>query len=152
VIFVSQRSSSHEQQAVEAVILNGLTEELGVVAPRSLVLPNGARVDVDGVSDDESVLVEVFAHQGVLRGGQYHKVARDALKLITLARTRPAARLVLAFGDEVAARCVMGKSWLAEALRTWGVEVRVVELDAATRAELVAAQVRQMMVNPPDEA
>jgi hypothetical protein len=66
------------------------------------------------VSEDESVLVEVFAHQGRLKGGQFHKVARDALKLITLARSREASRLILAFGEEAAA-CVIGRSWLAEA-------------------------------------
>ena len=37
------------------------------------------------MSDDESVLVEVFAHQGQLKGGRRHKIAADALKLITLA-------------------------------------------------------------------
>jgi hypothetical protein len=40
-------------------------------------------------------------------------------------------------------------SWVAEALRIWGVEVFVAELEAGVRADLRAAQVRQMMVNPP---
>ncbi len=92
--------------------------------------------------------MEVFAHQGRLRGGQFHKVARDALKLITLKRTRPAAQLVLAFGDPDAAACVTGTSWLAEALRAWEVAVLVAELDKEIRAGLRAAQVRQVMVNP----
>jgi hypothetical protein len=112
-----------------------------------LRLDGGSRVDVDGVSEDESVLVEIFAHQGRHRGGQYGKVARDALKLITLARTRPGSTLVLAFADEDAARCVTGKSWLAEALKTWGIEVVVVPLDDKVREGLHAAQVRQVMIN-----
>ena len=95
------------------------------------------------MTTDESVLVEVFAHQGRLKGGQIHKVARDALKLGTLARTRPESRLVVAFGDQAAADCVLGKSWLAEALRTWGIEVFVAELEPSIRDGLVAAQVRQ---------
>lgn len=53
------------------------------LTPRSLRLGGGARVDVDGVAPDESVFVEIFAHQGRLKGAQFHKVARDALKLIT---------------------------------------------------------------------
>jgi len=110
-----------------------------------LRLGGGSRVDVDGVSEDESVLVEIFAHQGRLRGGQYGKVARDALKLITLARTRPGSKLVLAFTDEDAARCVTGKSWLAEALKTWG--HRSCRLDDKVREGLHAAQVRQVMIN-----
>ena len=142
-------SDSHEQRLAEPLILASVGKELRVeLAPRSLRLEHGARVDVDGVAPDESVLVEVFAHQGRLRGGQFHKVARDALKLITLKRTRPAAQLVLAFGDPDAAACVTGTSWLAEALRAWEVAVLVAELDKEIRAGLRAAQVRQVMVNP----
>jgi hypothetical protein len=106
-----------------------------------------ARVDVDGVAPDESVLVEVFAHQGRLKGAQFHKVARDALKLITLRRSRNDSRLILAFGDADAAACVSGNSWLAEALRTWGIEVLDVDLDDEVRTGLRVAQARQVMVN-----
>jgi hypothetical protein len=143
-------SDSREQQLAEPLILAGVGIELGVdLGPRSLCLEHGARVDVDGVSSDESVLVEVFARQGRLKGGQFHKVARDALKLITLKRTRPTAQLVLAFGDPDAAACVTGASWLAEALRVWSITVLVVALHDDVRAGLRAAQDRQVMVSPP---
>jgi hypothetical protein len=143
------QSDSLEQRTVEPLILAGVSEAVGKeLAPRSLQLEHGARVGVDGVAADESVLVEIFAHQGKLRGGQFHKVARDALKLATLARSRPDSRLIIAFGDSDAAACVTGSSWLAEALRSWKIEVVIVELDEAMRSGLRAAQVRQVMVNP----
>jgi hypothetical protein len=143
-------SDSHEQRLAEPLILAGVGKKLDVeLAPRSLRLEHGARVDVDGVAPDESVLVEIYAHQGRLRGGQFHKVARDALKLITLKRTHPTAQLVLAFADSDAAACVTGTSWLAEALRAWDITVLVVELEHDTREGLRAAQVRQVMANPP---
>lgn len=57
--------------------------------------------------------------------------------------------MVLAFADEAAARGVTGgKGWLTVALRTWNIEVVVVELDEPTRTALVEAQKRQVMVNP----
>jgi hypothetical protein len=106
-------SDSLEQRTAEPLILAGVSQAVGVpLAPRSLTLPEGARVEVDGVAEDESVLVEIFAHQGRLKGGQFHKVARDALKLATLKRTRPHARLVIAFGDAEAAACVTAGGWL----------------------------------------
>jgi hypothetical protein len=142
-------SDSLEQRTAESLILAGVSKIVGVeLAPQSLRLDGGPRVDVDGVAPDESVLVEIFAHQGRLRGAQFHKVARDALKLITLGRNRPASKLIVAFGDPDAAACVTGASWLAEALSTWQIEVLVVELDDAVRAGLRDAQVRQVMVNP----
>jgi hypothetical protein len=83
-----------------------------------------------------------------LRGAQYHKVARDALKLITLRREYPKSRLFIVFADSAAARCVEGKSWLAEALRLWQIDVLTVELDEHSRAALRLAQTRQVMINP----
>jgi hypothetical protein len=146
---VAHQSDSDTQRRAEPLILAQLAAEHGIaLAPRSLSLPGGARVDIDGVSADETMFVEVFAHQGRLKGGQFHKVAQDALKLITLARSRPKARLVLAFGDEDAAKSVRGRSWLAEALRTWKIQVFVAKLSDPTREDLRAAQVSQVMRNP----
>lgn len=147
--WVGHQSDSSEQLGAESLILGGLAPEYGPLHPANLVLPGGARVDVDGVAPDVSVFVEAFAHQGRMKGSQPKKVAQDALKLITLRRTYPAARVVLAFADELAARSVLGKGWLAEALQTWGVEVRVVELDQEVRQQIAVAQVRQQMMNPP---
>lgn len=149
---MAHQSDSLEQRTAEPLILAGVSKIVGVdLAPRSLRLERGARADVDGAAVDESVLVEIFAHQGRLKGAQFHKVARDALKLITLGRSRPASKLLIAFGDPNAAACVTGASWLAEALATWRIDVLVVELEDAVRAGLRDAQVRQVMVNPPPD-
>lgn len=150
---MEHQSDSTPQLEAEPLILAELGKQLAVeFKPQSLRLAGGARVDVDGVAEDESVFVEVFAHQGTLKGAQFHKVARDALKLITLARDRHNARLIIAFGDEEAAQSVTAGSWLAEALRTWGVEIFVVQLEDSVRQGLRAAQTRQVMVNPGAES
>ena len=148
---MGHQSDSREQREAEPLILAGVASKVGVeLSPKTLQLEGGARVDVDGADSGQSVLVEVFARQGRLKGAQFHKVARDALKLITLRQTYEGARLIIAFGDEAAAACVTATSWLAEALRTWQVEVFVVELDQVIRDGLLAAQARQVMVNPSD--
>ncbi len=146
---MAHQSDSLEQRTAEPLILAGVSKIVGVeLAPRSLRLDAGARVDVDGVAPDESVFVEVFAHQGRLKGAQFHKVARDALKLITLGRSRAGSKLIIAFGDPDAAACVTGASWLSEALSSWKIEVLIIDLDDPVRAGLRDAQVRQVMVNP----
>lgn len=142
-------SGSGEQRAAEPLILTAVSATLGVpLAPRRLRLPGGSAVDVDGVGDDPSVLVEVYAHQGPLRGAQPKKLSQDALKLMTVRETLlPGARLMLALSDERAAAGVR-RGWLGEALVLWNVEVVVVALDPAVVAALVSAQGRQRMVNP----
>ncbi|UTI65803.1 hypothetical protein NBH00_06195 [Paraconexibacter antarcticus] len=123
------------QRRAEAAIRSAAATALGVpLEPRTMALPGGATADVDGVDAAQTVFAELFARRGRLKGPQLDKVARDALKLTTLARAyaHPAPpRLVIAFADEAAAASVTGGSWLAEALRTWGIEVLVVDAGPA---------------------
>lgn len=97
--------------------------------------------------DEPLTLVEVFAHQGRLRGGQLHKTSTDVLKLLTVRRLLlPDARLVLAMAGDEAARSLTG--WRRVAAREWGVDIVVVRIPDEARAGIAAAQVRQQMVNP----
>ncbi len=140
-------SDSSEHRSAEARILAAVAKKLGVeVKPQRVDLPGGTYVAVDGVAEQPHTFVEVYAHQGLLKGGHVHKVAQDVLKLITLGRAHPDARLVLAFADADAAAHVSSAGWLAEAVSTWGVEVIVVELPDDVRAAIWSAQYRQVMV------
>lgn len=117
------------QRRAESAIRDAVAAALGIpLQARAMALPAGATADVDGVDAAQSVFVELFARRGRLKGPQLDKVARDALKLATLGRSSAAARLIIAFADADAAASVTGKSWLAEALRIWHIEVLVVEL------------------------
>ena len=94
---------------------------------------------------DGSVILEVFAHIGKLKGGQRHKVSTDALKLLAIRKSHPDARLILAFADADAAASVSG--WKAETMRANGIEIHTVDLNAEDRSVIQAAQVAQRMVN-----
>lgn len=120
------------QQRAEHAIREAVAAALGVpLEPRTMALPGGASADVDGVDAGQAIFVELFARRGRLKGPQLDKVARDGLKLATLGRSYASARLIIAFADADAARSVTGKSWLSEALRTWGIEVLVVDAPGA---------------------
>ena len=134
-------SDSTVQQEAEAAIRARASSLIGAdLFPGTLSFATGATVRVNGATNDESVIVEIVARQGKLKGSQQRKVALDAFKLITLGRSRPGARLMLVFADEDAAAYARGKGWLAEALKTWDVEVLVVGLDEELRARIQAAQ------------
>lgn len=135
-------SDSAVQREAEAQIVGRIAERVGVdLAKRRIDLPGGTQVEVDGVATDRSVLAEAFARRGPMKGGQKRKVALDVLKLITLRREHPGARLILGFCDDAAAASPTG--WPAEALRTWEVEVLVVPIDDELRRRLVEVQARQ---------
>jgi hypothetical protein len=95
---------------------------------------------------------EIFARQGDLKGGQQKKVAIDTLKLITIRRERSEAKLHIAFADQEASLYATGGGWVAQALRTWKVEVVVIDIPPELRDEIRAAQEGQRMVNPDERA
>lgn len=138
-------SDSLAQRDAEVIIIAALSAELGVTLGKaSIPTGNGGRVEVDGATEDLSILVEAYAHQGVLRGGQPKKLATDALKLTWIGRQTGAKRLILAVADErVEAYLRRPRAWLTQALVDLGVEVIRVDLDDATSSALVAAQTVQ---------
>jgi hypothetical protein len=136
-------SDSAAQRTAELAMIAKVAETLSVpLMPKRIYLPGGAYCDVDGVSADERVLVEAYAHHGKMVGARKKKVTDDALKVVTLARTRPEAMLVIALADKDAARTFLGTSWRAEAMAAWEIEVMVVDLDQDVVATVQAAQDR----------
>jgi len=145
----TQQSSSSVQSEAEGKIRRLLANELSVALdPVEVEVDDGAKVHVDAVSPDRTVFAEIFARQGKLKPGQQKKVAIDTLKLLAIQRQHPGARLMLVFCDDEAAAYARGKGWLARALNAWGVEVRVIAIEKTLRDEILAAQGRQVMVNP----
>lgn len=139
-------SDSAVQREAERVIRERLAQRLGIdLMPQAVHLVAGAPVQVDAASPDGSVLAEIFARQGELKGGQQKKVAIDT---ITIRRERPGTRLVLAFADSDAAAYATGGGWVAQALRTWDVDVEIVDIPEELRNKIRAAQAAQTMVNP----
>ena len=89
--------SSREQREVELIMVAALAAKLGTpLASRRVWLLDGAWIEVDGASDDLSVLCEAWAHQGPAKAAQQHKILKDALKLALAARVLGTApRLIL---------------------------------------------------------
>ncbi|UUY05746.1 hypothetical protein LRS13_09560 [Svornostia abyssi] len=142
-------SDSAVQRRAEEVIRALLSDRLGIpLVPRTIQLKAGAPVQVDAASPDGTVLAEIFARQGALKGGQQKKVAIDTLKLITVRHEQPEVKLMLCFANQDAAAYATGGGWVAQALRTWEVGVEVVDIPDDLRTEILAAQLGQTMVNP----
>jgi hypothetical protein len=138
-----QLGDSAAQREAEAAVLLLLREELDLPSldPITLALTGGARVQVDAVSFDPPVLVEIWAHQGPLRGGQPNKVMVDAMKLMYVEEVkRTPFRKIICFTDAKARKPFLGKSWRAAALAHWGIEMIVADLPDALRAKVVQAQ------------
>lgn len=138
-----QLGDSAAQREAEAAVVLLLRNELNLptLAPESLPLPGGTRVQVDAVTFDPPVLVEIWAHQGPLGGGQPNKVMVDAMKLLYVEEVkRIPFRKIICFTDSQARKPFLGRSWRAAALAHYGIEMIVVDLPDAVRSKVVQAQ------------
>jgi hypothetical protein len=135
---------SREQRAAEVLMIAALAAELGLeLTPRRLELSDGVRVELDGATEDLSVLVEAWAHQGIVKSAQRNKILTDAFKLAFVARTLDhPTRLILLLSDDEAARRFRS-GWGAAALAEFEVEIIVVELGPEVRQRIRDAQAKQ---------
>ena len=142
-------SDSSEQQQAEAFILESLADALDLSFDEETKLPLEIGMQPDAIDLNKKVVVEVYAHVGELRGAQLHKVKGDILKLIFIEKKLGEDwRKILCFADEAAAKYVRGRSWVADAVRIFGIEVHVMNLPEQQLSRVQSAQKRQRMVNP----
>lgn len=119
---------------------------LGVALRPGRVVIGGAAIDVDGVSPEGSVLVEVYAGIGTPRGSQPKKLATDILKLGWARRQLGVKRCVIVtWDDAVEAYLNRPRAWLTAARLEADVEVLLVspESHPEAYAAVVAARARQ---------
>jgi hypothetical protein len=143
-------SDSDEQRQAELALIAALSLKLGYrLAPTPMRTGDGVTVRVDGVNLEHSTICEAYAHIGKTKGGQPAKLAKDILKLLAVERANGGTwRKIICLADADAVSCLRGRSWLAAAVTTFGIQVEVVELPAAIRQQVVEAQRRQIMINP----
>lgn len=147
---LTHASDSTEQRIAEREIVRVLSADLEVVLGPGgrIVVGESAHVEIDARTADDSLLVEVYARQGTLHGGQLKKIGQDILKFALLRQQERFAesRMVIAFASTEAAASIRG--WVAAAAAEFKVELRVAEIADDLRRLLVETQDRQIMENP----
>ncbi|WP_188701046.1 hypothetical protein [Microbacterium nanhaiense] len=100
---MTHASDSTEQRLAEVPIIAAVSGMLGIPLASARIPIDGVRVEIDGASEDRSVLVEAYAHIGTVKGAQRHKVANDAFKLAWAGQKLRSQRLIIAVAGEDAA-------------------------------------------------
>jgi hypothetical protein len=137
---VPHPSDSTAQRDAEPLIIGAVAAYIGEeLAPASIDLGDGVRVQIDGATVDRSVLVEAYAHVGPLLSGQSRKLTTDAFKLVWAGARLGASRLIIADTD-AETYLLRPRAWLTAALRDSAVEVLRVSIEDAARARVVEAQ------------
>ncbi|MDQ1121491.1 hypothetical protein [Microbacterium trichothecenolyticum] len=110
--------------SIERRMLRAVERDVGLrLRPRALVLGGGSRVEVEGISDDETVIAQLIANQGAYKPAFRNKALADMFKLLWVRSQLPAAeRAVLIVTAEVTP--ALG-GWVAVAAHDLGVEILV---------------------------
>lgn len=146
----TSKSKSDEQQKSEIIIGDRVEKELSCPLKRNekVVLSEGIHIVPDLYSEQDRIVGEIFAHIGSLKVGQQHKISQDILKMLLLEKTKGVKyRKLLVIVDDKIEEYLKGKSFIAESIRQFGIEIKRIDLLDETYNEIVNAQKRQVMTN-----
>lgn len=150
----TSKSKSDEQQKAEIGIGNCVEKELSCPLKRNerVVLSEGVHIVPDLYSEKDRIVGKIFAHIGSLKVGQKHKLSQDILKILLLEKIKGIKyRKVLVIVDDKIEEYFKGKSFIAESIRQFGIEIKKVDISEKNYKEIMNAQKRQVMVNNIEE-
>ncbi|GCB49644.1 hypothetical protein SNL152K_6986 [Streptomyces sp. NL15-2K] len=105
-------------------MLLALGDRLGTsLRPKPLMLPDGSRVEVEGIDTAGRVLVQLVSNQGAYKPAYRNKVMADMFKLLWLRDSVPTAERTVLLVTELIVQALGG--WVARAAADLGIEVYV---------------------------
>lgn len=120
-----------QPESTEHAMLRALGERLGVdLESRTLTVPGGLRVEVEGIDPAASMLVQLVANTGTPKSSHRNKAIADMLKLVWLRGVLPTRpRLVICISEPLA-RFFTPASWPSAAAADMHVDVYIFRPDA----------------------
>lgn len=146
----TSKSKSDEQQKAEISIGNLVEKEIFCSLKRNekVDLTEGVHIVPDLYSEQDRIVGEIFAHIGSLKVGQQHKISQDILKMLLLEKIKGVKyRKMIVIVDDIIEEYLKGKSFIAESIRQFGIEIKKIDLPDEDHKKIVNAQKRQIMVN-----
>ena len=150
-----QRSdgNSSVQRQIEEMIFRELEEQFCIddlALNPSLSLPDNPAVKIkpDFYSEAKKIIGEIHTHLGKLKPAQKHKVAADVLKLHLFDPNNQYSKYYVVCSTEEYAQ-LTGNSYLAEAIRQFGITVKYMELDISIVEKLQDTMKKQNMFQEP---
>ncbi|MER6186131.1 hypothetical protein ACWD3I_43680 [Streptomyces sp. NPDC002817] len=125
--------SRFTEGSVERRMLIALGDRLGTrLRPKPLKLPDGNRVEVEGIDADGRVLVQLVGNQGAYKPAYRNKVMADMFKLLWLRDAVPTAERAVLLVSELIVQALGG--WVGGAAADLGIEIYV--FDGSTAVTL----------------
>lgn len=153
-IIDTSKSKSDEQQEAETTIGKRVEAEFPCALKRNerVFLTDEVCIVPDLYSEKDRIVGEIFAHIGNLKVGQKHKISQDILKMLLLEKMKGVKyRKIIFILDDKIEEYLKGKSFIAESIRQFGIEIRKINVSDTDYKKIINAQKRQVMINRIDE-
>ena len=144
------RSNSEEQRSIENYVIREIERILGFPLERnvSVQLADDIYINPDFYSNDQTIVGELYAHVGTLKVGQQRKISQDTLKLLLLDKSKDMSyRKIITIVDDTVEKYLKGKSFIAESIRQFGIEIIRINLPDELYCKIQNAQSRQNLIN-----
>ena len=144
------RSNSEEQRSIENYVIREIERILGFPLERnvSVQLADNIYINPDFYSNDQTIVGEIYAHVGTLKVGQQRKISQDILKLLLLDKSKDVSyRKIITVVDDAVEKNLRGKSFIAESIRQFGIEIIRINLPDELYSTIQNAQSRQNLIN-----
>jgi len=116
--------SRFTEGSIERRMLTALGDRLGApLRPKPLMLPDGSRVEVEGIDAEGRLLVQLVSNQGAYKPAYRNKVMADMFKLLWLRDSVPTAERAALVVTELIVQALGG--WVARAAAELGIEIYV---------------------------
>lgn len=144
-----EKSNSIEQQMAKKIIFEKVQCWLNKnLKENAKILVGKTYMQPDFYSKEDGIVGEIFAHIGKPKKGQDNKIANDILKMLLLEKLEKRTyRKIIVVCDEQEMKKITGTSILAECIRQFDIEVKIIDIDTDLRTVLLDAQKRQRMIN-----
>ncbi len=145
-------SNSSVQTGAEKILIQWLSEQLGVPLCESPFRMDGCRMRVDGYycDNDHIIIVEAWAHIGKAKAAQKNKVMTDVLKLAYISdclakeSNSISVECYYVFADAAAAEVLTNlTSWNARAGQRFEIQARIADISDELRQNILQAQKQQ---------
>lgn len=140
-----EKSNSIEQQMAEQIIFEKVQYWLNKdLKENAKILVGKTYMQSDFYSREDGIIGEIFAHIGKPKKGQDNKIANDILKMLLLEKLEKRTyRKIIVVCDEQEMKKITGTSVLAECIRQFDIEVKMIDIETDLRTMLIAVQKRQ---------
>ena len=146
-----ENSRSDVQKSIEKYMLEQIRIMLNdsTLVGDSKIIFNDGKTEIcpDIYSEQNRIIGEIHAHIGRLKGSQPDKIASDILKMLLYEKkTEFEWKKYIAICDIDEYEQLRGNSFLAEAIREYGIELLLVDLPKELRDKLLKCMKRQNLL------